>query len=912
MASPKPISTLPVVTSLAGSDVLVANASGITSIISKSNLLSGIPIDSLIVHLAGTETITGAKTFNAKSLLDKGEIVFDVRAYGALGTGAGTDSTAINAAIAAASAGQGGVVFFPAGDFIINATLTVPSNVSLRGSGRRATRLFKNGATYPVITIAGTAGVNVEKITISDLSIEGNNQTGFGISAHYAQLINVNNVSIDGLLDGAIDYMSVQDSYFHQFTANTNHHATQPVISIYGSPAWNSNMIWFSQCRIEDFWASAVSITQGAGYTGGNNGFFFNQFKAESTQVGADIMVFDSSVQELHLNQIFLSAGGFKAGYSTPVNGIKSAAYQIASYENIFMNGSPSIVRSVLDVASSAGAVIVDDIYLNVTPSVAQVNFTGVANAAYTIGQVSGNAPFLAGTIPQNYLPTNTTVNGKLSATVVDILGATTAGASLRVRSGVAPTTPNDGDIWYDGTDFNARVGATSSKIVRDTATQTLTNKTLGQLIATNTASANIIGGATVTSNGAFVQNTNGGNSGYFGIYNSPNGLIYGIGGTLPLPAGVSGLGGYYNGMGVGGTVSGTTAPIFGVLNSAQSGNGLGSTALTVYANNKVVTFNNTLDDGSGAASFTKLGIGILAPVARLDVGGTTDSSQMFNSIWRGDATNSKYGHILTTSGASAFTGDGALFRVIATNGSDSGRVMEITHNGTNLISAVVNINKYGTGVGNVLNIGNSGTGAALSIANSSTGYGALIAGNVGIGATVTAPTAALDVAASTAATSSLRIRSGVAPTTPNDGDAWYDGTHLKFRIGATTLQLDASGGTNYTPTTAGWVSVITNQARYIISGKLVTLMFFISGTSNAVSASINLPVNAANNTNIFFGGLLEVTTDNGVSQTVPGKCFIDPVGAPGTLVFYKDSTGANWTNAGTKTIRGTVVYESV
>jgi len=42
----------------------------------------------------------------------------------------------------------------------------------------------------------------------------------------------------------------------------------------------------------------------------------------------------------------------------------------------------------------------------------------------------------------------------------VDINGSSTTRASLRIRSGTAPTTPNDGDIWYDGTNLKMRVGA--------------------------------------------------------------------------------------------------------------------------------------------------------------------------------------------------------------------------------------------------------------------------------------------------------------------------------------------------------------------------------------------------------------------------------------------------------------------
>ena len=43
----------------------------------------------------------------------------------------------------------------------------------------------------------------------------------------------------------------------------------------------------------------------------------------------------------------------------------------------------------------------------------------------------------------------------------ITILGAaTTAKASLRIPSGTAPTSPVDGDIWYDGTNLKMRVGA--------------------------------------------------------------------------------------------------------------------------------------------------------------------------------------------------------------------------------------------------------------------------------------------------------------------------------------------------------------------------------------------------------------------------------------------------------------------
>lgn len=48
-------------------------------------------------------------------------------------------------------------------------------------------------------------------------------------------------------------------------------------------------------------------------------------------------------------------------------------------------------------------------------------------------------------------------------------------------------------------------------------------------------------------------------------------------------------------------------------------------------------------------------------------------------------------------------------------------------------------------------------------------------------------PSASLDIPASTTVGASMRIRSGAAPSTLNDGDIWFDGTDLKMRIGGVT-----------------------------------------------------------------------------------------------------------------------------
>jgi hypothetical protein len=80
--------------------------------------------------------------------------------------------------------------------------------------------------------------------------------------------------------------------------------------------------------------------------------------------------------------------------------------------------------------------------------------------------------------------------------------------------------------------------------------------------------------------------------------------------------------------------------------------------------------------------------------------------------------------------------------------------------------------------------------GLNVSVSNSGTTtnnmYAAILTGgSVGIG--TAAPTSLLHLGASVSLKSSLRIDSGVAPTSPNDGDIWFDGTNIKMRIGGVT-----------------------------------------------------------------------------------------------------------------------------
>lgn len=87
-----------------------------------------------------------------------------------------------------------------------------------------------------------------------------------------------------------------------------------------------------------------------------------------------------------------------------------------------------------------------------------------------------------------------------------------------------------------------------------------------------------------------------------------------------------------------------------------------------------------------------------------------------------------------------------------------------------------------------------------------------------------TAPTAYVMIGAGTTANSQLRFIAGVAPTSPNDGDHWYEDTNdrLMFRQNATDIEiLGVSAVSNVSPTAQNRTLTISyNGTTYYISAK--------------------------------------------------------------------------------------------
>jgi hypothetical protein len=138
---------------------------------------------------------------------------------------------------------------------------------------------------------------------------------------------------------------------------------------------------------------------------------------------------------------------------------------------------------------------------------------------------------------------------------------------------------------------------------------------------------------------------------------------------------------------------------------------------------------------------------------------------------------------------------------------------------------------------------------------------GAIIEGSVGIG--VASPTAALHLKAgtATASTAPLKLTSGIALTTPEDGAIEYHSSHLYFTIGTTRYQLDqqASGLTVGTTAITGGVS---GRVLYNNGGVLGEMTTSGTGTELALTNSPSFTTPSL--------GVASATTINKVTITTP------------------------------------------
>lgn len=100
----------------------------------------------------------------------RGELVYNVKDYGAAGDGVTDDTDSLQAAINAAGAAGGGIVYFPEGTYLTSDTLGLDDNVILMGAGWGSIIKADSGHNKNILT-----STDKTAIVIRDLKIDGNN-----------------------------------------------------------------------------------------------------------------------------------------------------------------------------------------------------------------------------------------------------------------------------------------------------------------------------------------------------------------------------------------------------------------------------------------------------------------------------------------------------------------------------------------------------------------------------------------------------------------------------------------------------------------------------------------------------------------------------------------------------------------
>lgn len=119
-----------------------------------------------------------------------GELIINVKAYGAKGDGVTDDTAAINDALSQISSGEKGILFFPAGG-----TYRITSPINTGNIDNREVSFYGLGAT---LTFADSSGLQIRNSNVVIFGFKFNNISGVTASTYpIIDILNVENVKVD-------------------------------------------------------------------------------------------------------------------------------------------------------------------------------------------------------------------------------------------------------------------------------------------------------------------------------------------------------------------------------------------------------------------------------------------------------------------------------------------------------------------------------------------------------------------------------------------------------------------------------------------------------------------------------------------------------------------------------------------
>jgi len=165
---------------------------------------AGVVTANSFVGSASSATALATGSTTARTLANRFADVVNVKDFGAVGDGVADDTVAIQAAINSIGS-KGGLVYFPAGTYLVSSTITISKDKTyLQGQGNNSiiTRNTDYGNTF-VFTGNTTTGLNLFDVGISDIKITSTALTTSGahIYAEGAWRMTINNIYLqDGFI----------------------------------------------------------------------------------------------------------------------------------------------------------------------------------------------------------------------------------------------------------------------------------------------------------------------------------------------------------------------------------------------------------------------------------------------------------------------------------------------------------------------------------------------------------------------------------------------------------------------------------------------------------------------------------------------------------------------------------------
>lgn len=342
----------------------------------------------------GTQAISTVA--NLQSTLDSkvahGDLMLNAKDYGALGDGSTDDTAAIQSALNALS--TGGWLHVPAGNYIVNGTINVPSNVRITGAGMddgtsAPSTTFKRGtaAGAPMFRLNGTApstGTGVSpspkrRITLSDFTIRGNSTSDDLIEAYYTNRNHFARIRFISTTGHAVHGVELWDTTFDacQFdlTGDATHSSVQlqnrasSTVGASGYSNDNINRITFRSCTWESFTSQCVELDATSnGSTHQINNITIDDCKFETTTFQNPFISLTTSCRSVYIKNSYFAADSKDPGYAGgAADMIVSSGSGLVVDSCLFYQGATGLVTSAVHLTNHSGANLVTGITCNWT-----------------------------------------------------------------------------------------------------------------------------------------------------------------------------------------------------------------------------------------------------------------------------------------------------------------------------------------------------------------------------------------------------------------------------------------------------------------------------------------------------------------------------------------------------------------